>query len=277
MSHDAPGEPELWALVRERIGEVSEVRRTERGFSSDLTALVECEKGPFFVKAVRDRPGGRRESFLRERAINPFVRPISPSLVWGVEDAGWIVLGFDAVDGRHADFGPGSSDLTRVVALLDRISALPLPGVAREWPETRWDRFAEDEAQAALFSGDTLLHTDINPGNVLLGDAHADHVVDWSWPTHGAAFIDPAWLVVQLVASGHTPAEAESWAARCAGWGDADPAAIDAFAAATVRMHEHYAARRPDETWLGAMTDAARAWAGHRGVAPRSVRREVSR
>ncbi|GAA3616795.1 protein kinase [Streptomyces sp. S1A] len=252
-------------LIRPHTGDLTRVRPTAGGHSSDVATVVECEKGPFFVKAVPNRPGGRRDSIVRERLINPAVRSVSPALRWHAENDVWVVLGFDAVEGRAADFSPGSPDLPTVVGLVDRIGELDLPEVAREWPETRWDRFAGDEGQAALLRGDDLLHTDINPGNMMIGE-HTAWAVDWSWPTRGAGFIDPACLVVQLIAAGHSPESAESWASGCAAWADADPKAVDAFARANALMYRVFADRKPDASWLGAMADASRAWADHRGV-----------
>ncbi|WP_407565336.1 hypothetical protein [Streptomyces sp. 184] len=86
------------------------------------------------------------------------------------------------------------------------------------------------------------------------------------WPTRGAAFIDPAILVVQLVSSGHSAESAESRVSRCTAWAEADPKALDAFAAATVRMNRAVAARKPEADWLRAMTAAAEAWANWRGA-----------
>ncbi|QMU70107.1 hypothetical protein [Streptacidiphilus sp. P02-A3a] len=263
MRDSLPG-PQFWARIRSHTGEVTEVQRTARGFMSDLTALVECEKGPFFLKAVANRPGGRRDSIIRERRINAAVMPISPGLRWCAESDEWIVLGFTAVAGRTSDFTPGSGDLPAVVALLNRMGALPLPRVARDWTETRWDRFAAGQAEATLFRGGALLHTDINESNLLIGDRQA-WAVDWAWPTRGAAFIDPACLVVQLVAAGHQAQDAESWAARCPAWTSADPRALDAFAAASTRMYQRFAERKPG-SWFDSMAAAARRWAAGRGV-----------
>ncbi|MEU6170469.1 protein kinase [Streptantibioticus parmotrematis] len=260
-----PG-PDLWGLIRPHTGAVRTARRTARGFGSDLTALVEAEKETFFVKAVRNRPGGRRDSIERERLVNAAVRPLSPALNWHAQNAEWIALGFEAVDGRPARIEPGSADLTQVVACVARIRDIRLPSFARDWHETRWDRFADDPAEAtALFRGDTLLHTDVNPDNVLLGP-DSTWVVDWAWPTRGAAFIDPACLVLHLVAAGHTAASAESWAARCPAWAEAEPRALDAFATASLRMYRTHSLRRPDAGWLATMADAARAWTRHRGL-----------
>lgn len=258
--------PGFRPLIHRYTGELKAgCRPTRRGFDSDVTVLVECEKGSFFVKAMRNRPGGRRDSIIREGLINPYVRDVSPAVRWRAEDEDWVVLGFEAVDGRPADFAPGSADLPAVVGAVDRLGGLDVPEVARGWVETRWDRFAADPGEAELFRGDALLHTDINPGNLHVG-AERVWVVDWAWPTRGAAFIDPAMLAVQLVSAGHSAESAESWASRCRAWRETDPKALDAFAAATVRMNRAFAARKPDAAWLGAMVAAAEAWAVHRGV-----------
>ena len=236
-----------------------------RGYSSDFAALIEGEKNTFFVKAMRNRPGGDRASIIRESTINPFLRSVTPALLWSAENHEWVVLGFEYVDGRPSSFETGSEDLPAITDLLNRIGDLALPAVALDWPETRWDRFATSAQEAELFRGDALLHTDINENNLLVGSDRA-WAVDWAWPSRGAGFIDPATLVVQLIAAGHDPASAESWAARCEAWAKADPLAIDAFAAADVRMSWRFALRRPEETWLRALAEAAEAWAAHRGV-----------
>ncbi|MCQ8192450.1 protein kinase [Streptomyces rugosispiralis] len=258
-----PG-PGFRALIRPYTGQVTRIGPPDgHGFSTDLLAVVDCENGPFFVKAMKNRPGGRRDQMVREKVINPFVRSVAPALLWSVEDEEWIVLGFELVKGRETDFTPASADLPVVVDLLNRIHDMELPRVVRGWTETRWDWFA-DRGAPALFRGDTLLHADINPSNLLIGQR--SWVVDWSWPTRGAAFIDPAMLVVQLVAADHTPESAESWVSTCAAWANADPKAIDAFAVAYARMNRHRALRRPGERWLAAMAEATEAWATHRGV-----------
>ncbi|WP_199239452.1 protein kinase [Streptomyces sp. ICBB 8177] len=164
---------------------------------------------------------------------------------------------------------PGSADLGHVVAGVARVGGIRLPSFARDWHETRWDRFADDPSAAAtLFRGDTLLHTDLNPDNILLGPG-STWIVDWAWPSRGAAFIDPACLVLQLLAAGHTAASAESWAAHCPAWRTAQPRALDAFATACFRMYRTHSLRSPGAAWLSVMTDAARAWLRHRGIAQR--------
>jgi hypothetical protein len=58
------------------------------------------------------------------------------------------------------------------------------------WIEQPWTGLADD-TDLALLAGDHLLHTDLNPDNILISDGRA-WLVDWAWTTLGAAWIDPA-------------------------------------------------------------------------------------
>ena len=201
MTH-APLEPDLATLIEQHTGPILEAARTPRGFTSDYTGIIRAASGRVFVKAVRD-PGRLASSLEREAAINPAVQHLSPALRWQARGHGWLALGFQHAPGKHASFTPGSPDLPAVTRAIDRIATITLPPVAQDWRESRYDRYAN--GTAALFAGGTLLHGDINPDNLLTGPDGDVTIVDWSWPTHGAAFIDPACLVIQLIAAGHTP------------------------------------------------------------------------
>jgi hypothetical protein len=259
MEKKDPG-ADFWALVAPYTGEIGAVRHAKRGYSSDITAVVECAAGPVFLKAVREA-SPHASSLSREAQINPYVTSVSPALRWQLHEGGWIVLAFDVVTGTYADFAPGSPDLPAVAEAVNAIGAIDCPDMAHDWRETRWDRFTD---QAPLFAGKTLLYTDINPDNFLMTSSGVS-VVDWAWPTHGAGFIDPACLVVQLAAAGHAAAEAEDWAQRCAAWRTADPEAINAFAIATIRMYRHFENRDP-APWRREMTKAVTAWADYRTI-----------
>ncbi|WP_181796210.1 hypothetical protein [Streptomyces sp. WELS2] len=71
---------------------------------------------------------------------------------------------------------------------------------------------------------------------------------------------------MQLIAAGHDPGYAERCATQCRAWQRARPGAVDAFAAAGLRMHRFYAERNPDTEWLNAMDAACQAWTDHRGI-----------
>lgn len=253
----------LAALIEPHTGPIVHESRAERGFTSDYTGTVEGEKGKVFVKAVR--AAGRLASSLeREEAINPHVREFSPPLLWASRDDSWHALGFEHVAARHASFKPGSADLPAVVDVLDRISRTPLPEIARPWTETRYDKHAP-EGTAGLLKGQGLLHGDINPDNILIGDSGKAQVVDWSWPTHGEDSIDFGCLVLQMIAAGWTPGDAERLIeeADCAAWRLAKPEALDAFAAACASMYRWFEETDP-APWRKAMTQAAAAWLRHR-------------
>ncbi|MEU1816110.1 protein kinase [Streptomyces roseifaciens] len=254
-------------LILPYTGKVTHVRVPARGFGSDFSAVIDSEKGRFFVKSMFNNPGGRRDSILRERAINPYVLSLSPRLLWSVDgdDAGWIILAFEFIEERGLDFEPDSPDLPLAVDLLNRAASLPLPDVARDWREDRWDAYVSSEDEVALLRGDALLHTDINPSNMTVGDA-GSWLIDWSWPTRGPGFLDPACFVVQLISAGHSPESAESWASGCTAWSSADPKAIDVFAGAYLRMLRAIADRYPDEAWREAMVEAGQTWVDHRGI-----------
>jgi hypothetical protein len=257
MDKPDPGS-DFWKLIAPYTGAISAVRHADRGYSSDVTAIVECATGPVFLKAVRE-PGPHASSLEREAEINPHITSVSPALRWRLSGDGWLVLAFDVILGVHADFGPESPDLPEVADAVNTIGAIECPPVARDWPETRWNRFTE---HPAMFAGDALLYTDINPDN-FIKVGHKISVVDWAWPTRGAGFIDPACMVVQFIASGHTASSAERWAQRCGAWQSANPSAIDEFVMATCRMYEHFGKRDP-APWRNAMTKAATEWAIHR-------------
>lgn len=252
-------------LIRPHTGEVHAWTRPEHGVGTDLTGTIACEKGTFFVKAMRTGHRGRLNSITRERDINPYVLHLSPVLRWWAEDGEWMVLGFEPAKGRYARFRPGSSDLPGVAGLINQVQATAVPEVADSWSEYRWWRYtAPDERD--LLAGDTLIHGDINPFNILIGDGRT-WLVDWAWPTHGAAFINPSLWVVQLIAAGHVPAQAEAWAMRSPGFSEASRQAVDVFAAAQIRMYEDRVGRGLGQV-LPELDAAARSWANHRGVAP---------
>jgi len=89
-------------------------------------------------------------------------------------------------------------------------------------------------------------------------------LIDWAWPTLGAAWTDPACWVLRLMASGgHTAHRAERQASRLPAFRAADPAHIDLFAYANVRLWDEIA-QSSTSGWTATMAQAAKSWAAHR-------------
>jgi thiamine kinase-like enzyme len=79
-----------------------------------------------------------------------------------------------------------------VAELLHRLSLLTPPeGVSLRRAEQRLAHYVASPGVADHFAGDTLLHTDLNPHNLLIADRA--YLVDWAWATRGAAWLDAGY------------------------------------------------------------------------------------
>jgi hypothetical protein len=249
------------AAIQRRTGSVHQARTATAGLNSQLALILDAASGPVFVKGLPvSHPGVVRQR--REAMINSHITAVAPRLLWQAEDAGWNLLAFDYIPGaRHADYQPGSADLPKVVATMNRLRQIPCPDLPVKQATQRWAAYL-DASACAWLDGDVLLHTDFNPLNVLIAPM-ATWIVDWAWPTRGAAFIDPACFLLRLMASGHTAASAEHWAAQCAGWGQAPAPAINAFAIASARLFAEIARDDP-QPWKQQLASAADEWMTYR-------------
>jgi hypothetical protein len=121
----------------------------------------------------------------------------------------------------------------------------------------------DDPETASVFGGPVLTHSDWTPDNVLIASDRA-WLIDWAWPTLGAAWTDPACWIIRLIASGgHTAPQAERQACRLPAFQDADPAHIDLFAAANARLWAEIAQANASD-WTTKMAHAAQSWSSHR-------------
>ena len=257
--HDLP--EHLRAAVQDKAGTVHRATTISSGLNAAFTARLNTDSGIVFAKGV---PSTRAAAQRREADINPHVQPIAPRLLWHIDTAGWHVLGFEHLDGRPADLSPKSADLPAVAGVLDQLTELELPPVECKRIEQRWADAAQHAgADADLLTGDHLLHTDLNPHNVLVTDAGV-RIVDWSWPTLGAPWIDTACAALWLIAEGHTPADAESWASRVPVWTCATSRALNAFTAINAVLWGKIAAAEP-RSWKQRLYYAATTWDENRG------------
>jgi hypothetical protein len=249
-------------LVQARTGPVLAARTVSAGLvNSHLAAVLDTINSPLFVKGLRtDHPGVVRQH--REAMINPHVLSLAPRLLWQAEGAGWNLLAFAYIPGaRHADYSPGSADLPAVVRVINRLQGIPCPDLPVKRAEQRWAAYVDD-TDLELLTGATLLHTDFNPLNVLM-TADGAWVIDWAWPTRGAAFIDPACFLLRLMLGGHTAAQAEAWAQQCTSWGKTPDKAINVFAIACARHYDEIAREDP-QPWKKHFAAVAQDWAEYR-------------
>lgn len=249
-------------LIQAQAGPVLRARTVPSGLNSQLAVVLDTDAGQVFVKGLRsDHPGVVRQR--REAMINLHVLPLAPQLRWQAEGAGWSLLGFDYLPyARHADYAPGSADLPAVVHALNQLQRMPCPDLPVKRAEQRWAAYLDDDAARNLLAGKTLLHTDFNPLNVLM-DAGTARIIDWAWPTRGAAFIDPACFLLRLMLAGHTAAHAQAWAAQCDSWASAPDDAISAFALACARLYAEIA-EQDSQPWKQHIAAAAQQWEQHR-------------
>jgi hypothetical protein len=213
-----------------------------------------------------------------------------PPLRWVVETEGWIVLGWDHIAGRHADFAPGSPDLELAAAALRELADRPpcgkqtaLASQAQRWEQMRpwahlaknppanldpWtksnlDRFAaqEDTALAAL-AGDHLAHTDLHELNILISDGRA-HLIDWAWARRAAAWVDAEMFTIRLLAAGHTVGEADAWRRDSLPYSDLDLETRQRFAVEMLGTWLHLAILRPNRAVFAQMLSHAHKWTKH--------------
>jgi hypothetical protein len=260
---DLPGT--LKEAISARTGPVIAGRAVTDGQNSPLGAVVETRDGKVFVKGL---PSDHRLVITqaREAAAAPLVKGISPGMLWQFNEAGWNVLGFEYIDGRAADYRPGSPDIGLVAGLMGSLSVIEIPSGPGPWKpiETRLRTYVDDPADARVLAGQSLTHTDWMPDNVLISRGRA-WLIDWAWATPAQSWTDPAFWLLRLIAHGHTITEAETIAARLPGYANADPAHVAVFARANVRMWNEIEQGNP-LPWAKTMAATARAWARHRGA-----------
>ncbi|QFG22350.1 phosphotransferase family protein [Actinomadura sp. WMMB 499] len=244
--------------VEAQTGGIRRIEAAPAGNHADIASTLYTVDGRVFVKAARKEPDGdgpEVKSLRWEAAINPHVAEHAPRLHWTVEAGGWLVLGFEHVEARHADYRPGSPDLEALAKVVDALQAMPCPDVL--------DRRRVDRPGVPSWAGDTLLHCDLNPANLLIADDGTVRVVDWAFVSRGAAFIELARLIPWLLKAGHEPARAEDWVARFPSWSGTEPAHIDQYARAFAdRWRKNTETNRAQ--WALEHAAAARRWAEHR-------------
>ena len=215
--------PALRDMIEDRCGSpVARASSQRSGFTPGFASVLLCEDGTrHFVKAAslvaqRAFAEAYRVEARKVRAL-PALVPAT-RLLWTHDADGWVVLGFEYVEGR-APYRPWTEqDLAVCLDALSEVTRTltPPPGELElddaavdfaEWP-AKWRHtlatFAmphgdEAAALAARFAevvgGDTVVHGDVRDDNLLLVADGRVLLCDWNWPARGAAWIDSLILL----------------------------------------------------------------------------------
>jgi hypothetical protein len=242
-------------------GHVEDADSQSGGFTPGLAVRLRISgrsgrKDRVFVKAApADHPVAN--SYRSEAAVAvrlPAGVP-RPRLRWHGEVAGWVVLCYDDVDGRHADFTPPGTDMPAVIAAVST-AQIPAPGLPDAvtdmvgwlhgweaiasgsptglglWEAAHLDRLVTAErAWMPYARGTTVVHGDLRPDNILIISDGAV-LVDWTHALAGEPWIDLATLIPQLIIAGHRPEDAERHFASLPAWRAAPPDGVTGIIAA---------------------------------------------
>lgn len=254
---------EIRTAVEGRTGPIGDVQPAPGGSNADIASTLHSPTGRTFVKAackLSDEEGRQARSLRREATINPCAAEFAPRLLWQVEAGGWLALGFQHVEGRHADYSPGSPDLATLAKTVHQLQSTPCPDAVVLQVERRWADLTDDVSPMA---GDALLHTDLNPRNLLITPEERVYVVDWAFASRGAAWVEVGQIIPWLISAGHSPAEAEKWASQFPSWSEADPMDVDLYARLSAERWRRHSAAHPTSQTPEYVVVAQR-WADHR-------------
>ncbi|WP_367134894.1 MULTISPECIES: phosphotransferase [Streptomyces] len=227
--------------VEERAGRVIASEIVAEGLNCSAALALTAERGErLFFKGAREDDVAAVAALDCEARINETVQEVSPAVRHRFRAGGWSCLAFAFIDGRHADLGPGTSDLAAVTSALQRMQAFSGPA---SFVPPLSERFAPHllPGEAERLNGPALVHTDTHPHNILIGNHDgAAYIVDWAIPATGPAWVDLASTAVRLMECGQTPVDALTWLGSFTNWRNADPKSVETFVNVTCR---HWTAR----------------------------------
>ncbi|MGW2292532.1 hypothetical protein [Streptomyces phaeochromogenes] len=257
--HDLPAATR--AAAERHTGPVETAETAPHGVMSRLACAIHTRAGRAFVKGTRhDDPQAwvyRHEAQVTRSA------PLAPGVLWEVDAGGWLLYGYEYIDGRHPDLTPGSDDLAPLTHTLTVLSEAPWPDALRKKPlHTRWADFLPADVPPGL-QGRGLAHTDMSPHNMLMTSTGELLLLDWALSCPAPAWADTALTIPRLISAGHTPKQAETIAREVPMYLAAEPATVTTFARTVYAAWERWERTAP-LPHRAALTAAARSWAEHR-------------
>lgn len=289
-------------VLEQRLGtQVANAESQTSGFAAGLASRLElADGGRVFVKGV---PASH--PLIRNYHAEAYVSGALPEgtpapLLLGTIDDEWFLLVFEDIDGRQPDLRPESLDVAEVLDSVDAMRSMltpcPLPGLPTvdavygprlsgwsylygrpphdldPWARHNLDKLvAMESAWRPWAGGDTMLHMDLRPDNLLCrSDDGRVMVVDWAQAVRGAPWLELANLVPHLIAAGHSPADAERAVLRGSAMDGVPAWAVTGFAAG-IAGYLAAASRQPAppgayglRAFQATTASAALAWIAHR-------------
>ncbi|GIJ00116.1 phosphotransferase family enzyme [Sediminihabitans luteus] len=196
------------------------------GFSPGLASVVTLSDGRrMFIKAasvVAEPFAAELHRAEAETAVRLPEGVPTPEFLWTYSDDDWIVLAFEAVDGRHPGLPWGRYGLARVLSAIDELARVEgardlqlrptgpdLASMCTGWAslaEFPDDRLADvvpwavdnleslcelEQGVLVASEGEALVHGDLRADNMLL--SHGDvYLLDWPYASRGAPWLDLA-------------------------------------------------------------------------------------
>lgn len=148
------------------------------GDHAEIAATVTGTNGKVFVKAAHTDFGVRSLRF-ELRVSEALDWSHSPAITWHFEKAGWLVVGFEHCEGPHANLSPASPDLDLLDQALAVLGETSAPDVPLFSPKARLG------FEYPAMDGDTLVHTDLCPANLIV-TPHGLRIVDWAMAAKAA-------------------------------------------------------------------------------------------
>ena len=248
---------EVRDAISKRIGTVKDVKPSPISGHLDFVANLTTTNDRLLVKGVVADPKAPAHWSLRQEIrISPFVQPTAPKLLWHLEAEGWLVAGFEHIQGRHPDYRPESPDLAYLAAALRTLQGTLTPPGMTLPVESRWDHGIHD---LAPLHGDGLLHTHLDPHSLLVTRTAGARIVDWGHTARGASWLESAMVIPWLIQAGHTPAGADAWLGQFSTWRAASDTAVHLFSEVNAAEWARTADKDPTQR-SHAMARATRIW-----------------